>query len=238
MVDRRLNARAALSLAAVVALFLGVLMVGKVAYDRYDESYVVARRDDGQAVSEVVRATFAKASALKVGSLSGTVQSTATDTRGFGMLTSDRVMKAPFSVDYFVDVSRLTAQDYRWDSASRTLTIAAPDVTVGKVNVDEAGQTLAQTRGLFVTRKAGEELARRTSIGAQSTAQVEAQKPERITAARENARAALRNLVGAPLAAAGLGDVRVVVTFPYDRTGPAERWDESRSVEDVLANRF
>lgn len=238
MVDRRLNQRAALSIALLAALVIGALVLAKIAYDRYDESYVVERRDDGQAVSEVVRATFAKASALKVGSLSGTVQSTATDTRGFGMLTSDRVMKAPFSVDYFVDVSRLSGRDYRWDEATRTLTIAAPDVTVGKVNVDEAAQTLAQTRGLFVTRKAGEELARRTSIGAQRTAQVEAQKPERIMAARENARAALRNLLGGPLQAAGLGDVKVVVTFPYDRRGPSEQWDTSRSVEDVLANRY
>lgn len=219
-----------------VALVAALAIVGKLAWDRHDESYAVERRDDGQAVTRIVRATFARASALKVGALSGTVQSTASDTRGFGMLTSDRVMKAPFSVDYFVDVSAIGEGDYRWDAATRTLAVDAPDVTVGKVNVDEAATTLSRTRGLIVTRDASEQLARRTSVAAQRTATAEANTPERLAQARDNARRALSNLLGAPLAAAGLGDVRVVVAFPYERRGPAERWDESRSVEDVLRN--
>ena len=221
------------AVAAIVALGFGVHW----AWNRYDESYVIERRDDGAAVTRVVAATFARAATLKVGSLSGTVQSTASDTRGFGMLTSDRVIKAPFSVDYFVDVSRIGARDYRWDQASRTLSVDVPEVTAGKVNVDEAAMSLSRTRGLFVTRDAADRLARATSAAAQRSAQAEAQKPERMAAARENARRALADLLGTPLAAAGLGEVRVVVSFPFERPGSPERWDTSRSVEEVIANR-
>lgn len=236
MEDRGVKTPPAWQVILAIAAIALVGFVTKLAYDRYDEAYVVERRDDGQAVTQVVRATFSRAATLKVGSLNGTVQSTATDTRGFGMLTSDRVLKAPFSVDYFVDVSRLGAGAYRWDAATRTLTVDVPEVTAGRANVDEGAITLSQTRGLFVTRDAADKLARATSAGAQRSAQAEAQKPERMAAARENARRALASLLGAPLAAAGYDDVRVVVSFPFERPGSTERWDQSRSVEEVLAN--
>ncbi|RDE07478.1 DUF4230 domain-containing protein [Sphingomonas aracearum] len=227
---------------AIVQVVVGVLVIGalllaaRIGYDRYTEHYVVERRDDGQAVTKVVAATFARASALKVGQLSGTVQSTASDSRLWGMLSSDKVVKAPFQVDYFVDVSRLGRDAYRWDQANRTLTIDAPDIHAGKPNVDEAAATLSQTRGLFVTRKAADQLARRASGAAQNAARAEAAKPERVAQARDNARRALGQLVRAPLEAAGIAGVRVIVTFPYERGGDTERWDVSRSIPEVLAN--
>ena len=221
---------------AIIALIAAVV-VAKLGYDRYAEKYAVERRDDGVAVDRIVRATFANASALKVGSLTGTVQSTASDVRGFGMLASDKVVKAPFSVDYFVDVSRLSGDDYRWDAATRTLTILAPDVVAAAPNIDASAATVSQTRGLFVTRDAAEALARQVAIGARRTAQAEANKPERIATARDTARRALAKLLGGPLEAAGIGDVHVAITFPYERRGPDERWDASRTPAEVLGNR-
>lgn len=221
--------RALLALLVVIA----VGAAGYLAYDRYAERYTV-ERDDGVAVSRVVRSVFADAQALKVGELSGTVQSSATDTRGFGLLRSDHVFKAPFTAAYFVDLSGRTADDYRWNAATRTLTVSAPEVTVGRVDVDEAGKTLTRTRGLFVTRAAQEELARRTSVTAQRVAQAEAGKPQHLMQARTNARRTLRSLFAAPLAAAGLNDVTVEVRFAADGEPNGERWDTSRSLRDVL----
>ena len=226
------------SLVAALVAILAALLIAKIGYDKYNEKYVVERRDDGVAVDRIVRATFTGASALKVGSLSGTVQSTASDVRGFGMLASDKVVKAPFSVDYFVDVSKLGGRDYRWDQNARVLTIMAPDVTVAAPNVDESKTSVSETRGLIVTRAAAEALARQVSIGARRTAEVEARKPERIAAARENARRALAKLLGAPLEAAGVGKVRVAIVFPYERPGTEERWDTSNTPQDVLANLY
>ncbi|SOB87355.1 Protein of unknown function [Sphingomonas guangdongensis] len=237
MAERRLNPGQLVGGAIALALLLLAAFGGKALYDRYTQDYVVTRApDDGRAVTQVIRATFARASALKVGTLNGSVQATASDRRFAGLLTADRVIKAPFSVDYFIDVSRLEERDFRYDPATRTLVVDVPDVTVGGANVDEARRTLSQTRGLFVTRGAFEQLSQRVSAAAQASAAAEANKPERIAQARDYARQALRALLETPLTAAGVTDARVLVTFPHERRGPAERWDMSRTPEQVLAN--
>ena len=223
--------------AVAIALLILAVYGGRALYDRFTDSYVVERADDGRAVTGVVRATFARASTLKVGSLTGSVQATASDARLGGMLKADRVVKAPFAVDYFLDVSRLTAADYRFDPNTRTLVVDAPDVTVGTANVDEARRTLSETRGVFVTRDAMDAMSQRVSAAAQASAAAEARKPERLAQARDNARRALRSLLAPPLAAAGVADPRILVTFPYDRSDRSRQdWDRSRTPEQVLAN--
>ncbi|MDR7156599.1 hypothetical protein J2W40_003444 [Sphingobium xenophagum] len=224
-------------IAAVVILLLvgGAMLIG---WQRYDRDYVVAVEEDGVAVTKVIAAKIAGMSSLKVSELSGTVQSTAQDVRGFGLLKSDQVVKMPFSVDYFVDVGGLGEGDLEWNEATRTLIVNAPDVKPGKPNVDESRRTLVRTQGMFVTRQAGEELSRRVSAHAQSRAQREAQAPERMAQARDYGRAALTKLMAAPLAAAGYGDARVIVTFPPERAGRnREQWDVTTPINAVLANR-
>jgi hypothetical protein len=236
MVDR-LNVRQLIGAVVSIGLVVACVLIGKVAYDRVADNYVVERGDDGQAVTQVVRATFSRASTLKVGALTGSVRATASDARLGGVLKTDRVVKAPFAVDYFLDVSRLTAADYRFDPATRTLVVDAPDVTVGPANVDEARRTLSETRGVFVTRGAMDTLSQRVSAAATRSAQAEARKPERLAQARDNARRALRDLLGPPLAAAGVADARIMVSFPHERTDRSRQdWDRSRTPAQVLAN--
>jgi hypothetical protein len=224
----------------LVALLVGAaLTLGAVLfYQHYTENYVVTEEKDGTAVTRLITARLTGASTLKVAELSGTLQSTATDVRGMGMLKSNQVIKVPFSVDYFVDVSQIGPANIQWSEGSRTLIVDAPDVTVAKPNVDEAQRTLVRTQGVFVTRAAGETLARRTSQAAQTKAQAEARSPERMAQAREKARAALARLLGAPLESVGYGDARVLVTFPNERRArDDERWDVTAPVGEVLANR-
>jgi hypothetical protein len=227
-----------LGVIALLLGFAGVIFAGQYAWNRYNERYVVERTDDGAAITKIVSARFAGASALKVGTLSGMVQSTASDVSAFGMLHSDKVVKAPFSVDYFIDVSKLGQGDLAWDSASRTLVVDVPDVTVGAANVDEAARTISETRGLFVTREAADRMAQVISQRAQATAATEARKPERLALARDNARKALGKLLGGPLAAAGYGDVRVVLAFPWEGRRSPEQWDRSRNLDQVRSNQF
>ncbi|MGE4321532.1 MAG: hypothetical protein AB7E60_00710 [Sphingobium sp.] len=221
-----------LLLAAVVA---AVMLIG---WQRYNRDYVVTVEEDGAAVTTIVAERLVGASTLKVSDLSGTIQSTARDVRGFGLLKSDQLVKMPFSVDYFIDVGRIGARDLEWDAASRTLIVNAPDVRPGRANVDESRRTLVRTGGLFVTREAGEELSRQTSAHAQARVQAAAASPERMAQAREYGRAALARLMGAPLAAAGQGDARVIVTFPAERgTRSNEQWDVTTPINEVLAQR-
>ena len=222
--------------AALLIMSVGGAML--VGWRHYDRDYVVSVEDDGSAVTKVVAERFAGASSLKVSEMSGTIQSTAQDVRGFGVLKSDQVVKMPFSVDYFIDVSRIGADDLEWNADSRTLIVNAPDVKAAKPNVDEAGRTLVRTNGLFVTRQAGEELSRSVSAHAQRRAEKEARSPARMARAREFGRAALAKLMTAPLEAAGQGGARVIVTFPAERAGDnREQWDVTTPINEVLANR-
>lgn len=222
---------------AAVVIAAGIAFL---AYDRYREAYAITPTAAGDdAITALITARLEARSSLKVATLSGTVQSSASDVRGLGWLRSNQVVKMPYSVDYFVDVSTIGARDLEWSPASRTLIVNAPDIAVGQANIDEARRSLVKTTGLFVTRKAAEELALRTSVNAAARAQAEAAAPARMARAREMARTAIVRLYAAPLRAAGLGDARVIVTFPPERRRiDGEQWDVSRSVEDVVANRF
>ncbi len=225
----------AAALALLILFAIGAMLVG---WQRYNRDYVVAVEEDGSAVTKVIAERIAGSSSLKVSELSGTIQSTAQDVRGFGMLKSDQVVKVPFSVDYFVDVGAIGPGDLEWDEDSRTLIVNAPDVKPGKPNVDESRRTLVRTNGLFVTREAGEELSRRTSAHAQARARTAATSPERMAQAREYGRQALGRLMAAPLGAIGYGDARVLVTFPPERgTRSKDRWDVTTPINEVLANK-
>jgi len=229
----------ALRLGAAAVVLLALAIGGWVLWQRYQERYVVTTEpDSGQAVTRIITARLSGASALKVASLSGTLQATANDTRGFGWLRTDQVVKMPYSVDYFVDLGGIGEGQLSWSADTRTLVVDAPDVTVARPNIDEAGRTLSETHGLIVTRDAAAALAQRVSAMAQGRAEREARSPARLAQARELARTSLARVLAAPLAAAGEGDVRVVVTFPAERgSRNGERWDVSAPPDEVLGNR-
>ena len=224
----------ALSRSTIAAFVITALLIFAAwfAYQRWANPYAI-EREDRIAMSQVVTATFVKQSALKVGTLTGTVQATASDARIGGLLLSDQIMQAPYAVDYTVDLSKLTLADYMWDAKTHTLTMRAPDVVVGAPNIDEAKMTV-QRRGIFITRDAFDAMSRTASRRAGTIAADKARSPEMIAQARSNARAALANLLRAPLAAAGKGAVKVEVRFPADGQKSNERWDESRSLAQVF----
>ncbi len=229
----------ALRLVVAVVVLLALAIGGWLVWQRYEERYTVTTEpDSGQAVTRIITARLSGASALKVASLSGTLQATASDVRGFGWLRSDQVVKMPYSVDYLVDVGGIGDGQLSWSADTRTLVVDAPEVTVARPNIDEAARTLIQTNGLYVTREAAAALSQRVSSVAQTRAEREARSPERLAQAREMARAGLARLLAAPLAAAGERNVRVVVTFPAERAvRNNERWDVSADPAEVVANR-
>jgi hypothetical protein len=201
---------------------------------------VEAERDLGFEASRVLAEKFSSAGDLRVATLSGRVVARGED-RGFmGMLPSEQRSTTPFSVDYFVDLSGLSSRNYRWDPATRTMTIDIPDVTVAPPNVDEA-RSVSQQKGIFISRRAALENAKEASARATAASKRAAEHPKHLEKARENARTAVTNLAAAPLAAAGLGDVRVAVSFPHEpkqpSAQPVERWDQSRHPKEVLDER-
>lgn len=234
---QRLTTPTLRALIAIAALAV-IGFIAWLAFGQYKQDYAVTEPETGGApVTQLITARLAGMSRLKVAELSGTIQSAAADVRGFGLLKSDQVIKMPYSVDYFVDASAIGADNIEWNEATRTLIVDAPDVTAGRPNTDEGARTLVRTSGLYVTREAGEALARQTSRNAQARVTKEAQSPERMAQAREHARRAVAQLIAAPLEPLGYGDARVIVTFPAERgSRDRERWDMSRPIEEVVGN--
>ncbi len=216
-----------LLMAAVLAIF---------SWSQYS-ARVEAERTLGLAASRIISAHFSSAAAVKVGSLQGRVQASSTDKGFLGLIPSQQTMTVPYSVDYFVDASKLGPGSYRWNPKTKILTIDAPDVTLGEPNIDEA-KGVSQQGGWFISRRAALELARQVAQRATLQSRTEARKPEHLNRARESARRVMADMAAAPLKAAGVDDVRVAVSFPWEPKDLSQRvseqWDVSRSVEDVL----
>ncbi len=174
---------------------------------------------------------------LEVHRLSGTVITDRTTSGGWGNILSGRMkVKQPWSVSYFADMSDMTLDDYIWDADTRTLLVRAPAAEPEVPNIDES-KAIIDTDGLIITQKMQDRLRTAVAQGALKQASDQAAKPENVARATQAARAALAQNIETPLQAIGMGDVVVVVRAPEGLGRSTERWDESRSIAEVLSER-
>lgn len=227
--------RRSLRLGWLTFFVIVALLVAIVAAHRHEQRQQAEEMARVNGLVTVLSSTFSRASALKVGEVSGWFDVTSVDPGVIPLLRSAQKVKLPYTIDYSVDLSHLTASNYRWDKRSRTLVVDAPDVAIGQPNIDEARRQTLATTGLFVTRGAADNLSRRAAAMSNRAAANEARKPEHLGKARDNARNAIATMLRAPLDVAGLGDVRVVVRFPEDGQPVDRQWDISPSIAEVLA---
>lgn len=222
----------------VVAVIIAAVL-GAFAWSQYS-AREEAERTLGLDASRVLSEHFSRAAAVKVATLSGDVIARGEDEGFLGIVPSEQRTRTPYTVDYFVDIARMGPRSYRWDEASRTITIDIPDVTTGKPNIDET-QARSQQKGIFISRRAALELSRQASQRAAAASNQTARKAEHMDKARANAREVISRMATGPLAAAGLDDVRVAVRFPWEpkasTNSSSEQWDRSRRAEDVLRER-
>jgi len=224
-------------IATIIVLVIAVALVALFGWKREQQRQREEELAQAQGLVRVLSATFAKQNSLKVGEVSGALDVTTVDPGRFDFLRSAQKVKLPYSVDYTVDLSQMTADQYRWDRDSRTLIVEAPNVVAGRPNIDETQRKTLATQGVFVSRRAADNLSRRAAVQANRAAIAEAGKPLHLNRARENARTVIANMLETPLQVSGIGDVRVVVRFPQDGVARTERWDVSPSIAEVLANR-
>ena len=217
---------------ALIALLVVALAAGawwmKARTDR-------AERTLGLDAARTLSETFAKARDLRVATLSGEVLARSSDPGFAKLLPTSMTVRYPYSVDYFLDLKRVDASAYRWDAATRTMTVRLPDVAAARPNVDSGGVTRIGTTGVFMSRDAAQRLNATVAARASLRAAESAAKREHIDQARASAKEAMRDLVATPLRAAGLGKVRVEVRYPWeaDSAGAAISWDESRTASEV-----
>lgn len=221
-------------------LLIAALVLGGIFWwtDRQaDKRRVEEELAQAQGIVRVLSATFSNKAALKVGEVRGTLDVTTVDPGAVSFLRSSQKATIPYSVGYTLDLSGLGADDYRWEPERRTLTIRVPIVTPEAPNIDEANRTVEGTRGVFVTRGASTNLARRASQLATAKANEVAAEPANLARAQANAEKVVADLARSPLDAAGLGPVTVRVVTPTSGTQDGERWDVSRTIEQVLKDR-
>lgn len=189
--------------------------------------------DNGTAVAKIVSERFERTASFKAATLSGEVQSTSSATRLNGLLITNQVMKAPYAIDYFVELRGLSIDKFRWDRATQSLTVQLPEVRAGEPRI-EIDKMKSRTDGLWVSRGAGTEMVTKAAARAKILTIEAANKPVNMAKARDSARAGLENLLRLPLDAAKLNG-NVTVRFPSDPVTNS-RWDESRPLGEVLAD--
>lgn len=235
MVAANVTARRVGCVAVAVAIVAAVLLM--LHLRRQEERATRAEAQLGLESARVLEAAFERTSALQVARLRGRVIAKSEATSGGGLFANEQKTRAPFTALYTLDLRRLEPSDYRWNADARTMTVDIPEVTVGAPNIDMT-QAQVEQSGVYISRRAGQQMQQQAAARLQARAQEEARKPENVVKAREAARAAMAAFVRAPLAAANRGDVRVVVRLPGEARPPAlsqDEWDVSRSIEEVYA---
>ncbi len=228
-----MRGRSLVVLLVVVALAvvgLGVWWTVTEAHDGQEK----AEMDAGLASARVISATFEKVGDLRVGQLRGTA--IARSKYDGIIFNSEQRTRAPFTVDYYMDLSKLTVADYRWDRDTKTMFVELPTMTIGNPNVDMRKAEIEQD-GVWISAIAGRELQKLATVRLQSAAAEAGRRPRFVQQARENGRSTMESLVRAPLQAAGIGNVNVVVRYAGERNGESldhERWDTSTPLEQIL----
>jgi hypothetical protein len=218
----------------VGAAFAILILVGAwIIYDNHRDSQRAEElgRSNLDTVTEIIRDTSNRIEVYWIAGKATTVRKTSGGP--FGVFDGELVIRQPFRVGYFVDMRRMTLSDYIWDEQSKTLLVRLPPAAPDPPSIDASKQEV-QAKGWVITRDMQNRLRKSIAVGAQRQAQQEALKPENMRLADEGARKAIADNLAPALRAAGIPGVRVEVIA---RNGSSERWDMSRSIAEVLAER-
>ncbi len=151
--------------------------------------------------------------------------------------TTEKTLIMPGMVRYEVDMGKLTQSDVAWDGTSKTLSVRLPAVEADGPQVDLNAVREYGSGGVLTTFTDAE---KRLDAANRRAGQIElirqAREPAMIKLARDATRRAVERSFAMPLRAAGI-DATVAVRFADDPTANTERWDTSRSLQDVLGSR-
>lgn len=153
-------------------------------------------------------------------------------------LSARKTLIMPGSVRYEVDLAKLDADKVRWDAETGTLSVEMPPIEIARPEVqidriqsyDDGGILMALTDAEQILDQAN----RKKGVAELAK---QAENPLQMRLARNAARRAVETSFALPLRAAGL-DAKVDAFFDFERGADnQDRWDLSRSIEDVLADR-
>jgi len=147
-------------------------------------------------------------------------------------LSSERTLIMPGTVDYSVDLSRLTRRDVVWDAKTRTLGVTLPPVGASPPRIDLGAVKEFGSAGILGTfTDAGKQLDDLNRVAAQKELTRQALQPTPVRLARDATRRAVEQMFALPLKVAGL-DAVVRVRFA-DEGARDEVWDTSVPIDGV-----
>lgn len=150
--------------------------------------------------------------------------------------STEKTLIMPGTVRYEVDLGKLTQRDVAWDAGSKTLLVTLPPVEIDGPQVDLTAMREYGTGGVLshVTNAEGQlDVANRRAGQVELVRQARDATPMRL--ARDATRHAVERSFAMPLRAAGI-DASVKVRFADEPKTSGERWDTTRSLQDVLGN--
>lgn len=158
--------------------------------------------------------------------------------RRFGVLEARKTLIMPGTVSYEVDLARLEQQDVRWDETTKTLSIRIPEVQVVGPQVDFNQVREYDNNGVLLqVTDAEARLDAANRAAGQRELVRQAREAAPMNLAREATRRAVERSFAMPLSAVGM-EAKVRVFFPNElSSNDNERWDVSRPIRDVLADR-
>jgi Protein of unknown function (DUF4230) len=198
------------------------------AQQKREEAELQLGLDSTRVLSEAFRTT----NQLKVSDIEGWILATSTDKGLIEILDASQTVKAPYSVDYFIDMSKVGQSDFFWNSSTKTLLIEIPDPLIAQPNIDMSRAQVRQG-GVWISREAGVRLQRKAASAITGKAAKTANSPENLKMARAAALEAVRRNVQAPLNTAHLSEVRVDVRFKSQRNTNDDVWDYTLPYEQV-----
>lgn len=154
--------------------------------------------------------------------------------RRFG-LSARKTLIMQGLVRYEVDLSKLAANDVRWDDASNILRVRIPDIEVSKPQIDLGSIQEYGEGGILIALTDAErtlDAANRAKGEAELVEQAKSPVPMRL--AREATRRAIAQNFAIPLKAAGIS-AKVEAKFGDELVGKVDtRWDVSTPLEEIL----
>jgi hypothetical protein len=139
----------------------------------------------------------------------------------------------PASVEYRLDLSKMTKSNFNWDSETKRMTVTMPPLLIGEPVLDMARAKLVN-KGILVGGDIALELLKKNTVTATQQAQKDAKNPQMMQLAREAARKAMAQNISIPLQAAGYKDITVVARFPTEGTDQPSYLDLSTPYEEAI----
>jgi hypothetical protein len=161
----------------------------------------------------------------------------ATSTQSQFLLSTKKTLIMPGTVEYHVDLAKLTARDVTWDAKSHTLGVVLPPVEASPPQIDLTRLQEVSDGGLLsqiTDANARLDVANRAAGQAELVRQSHAPVPMKL--ARDATRRAIERSFAMPLRAAGL-EATVKVRFADEARDNSEVWDTTKSIAEVLADR-